>query len=172
MELKELTDKMLELLDTKSTNEIADKIFDAVKNNNIEIYEQFTQLVNGDLSKDWLQKIYQYHLADREEKKQDYTPYSLARLAGMLAGDSNEVIDMCAGSGALTIQKWNLNHDIKFELYELDENVIPFLLFNMAVRNIECTVYHANILSEEIYNTFKIKKGIKFGRLEVVEWKH
>lgn len=169
MELKELTDKMLELLDTKSTNEIADKIFDAVKNNNIEIYEQFTQLVNGDLSKDWLQKIYQYHLADREEKKQDYTPYSLARLAGMLAGDSNEVIDMCAGSGALTIQKWNLNHDIKFELYELDENVIPFLLFNMAVRNIECTVYHANILSEEIYNTFKIKKGIKFGRLEVVE---
>lgn len=169
MELKELTDKMLELLDTKSTNEIADKIFDAVKNNNIEIYEQFTQLVNGDLSKDWLQKIYQYHLADREEKKQDYTPYSLARLAGMLAGDSNEVTDMCAGSGALTIQKWNLNHDIKFELYELDENVIPFLLFNMAVRNIECTVYHANILSEEIYNTFKIKKGIKFGRLEVVE---
>lgn len=169
MELKELTDKMLELLDTKSTNEIADKIFDVVKNNNIEIYEQFTQLVNGDLSKDWLQKIYQYHLADREEKKQDYTPYSLARLAGMLAGDSNEVIDMCAGSGALTIQKWNLNHDIKFELYELDENVIPFLLFNMAVRNIECTVYHANILSEEIYNTFKIKKGIKFGRLEVVE---
>lgn len=169
MELKELTDKMLELLDTKSTNEIADKIFDAVKNNNIEIYEQFTQLVNGDLSKDWLQKIYQYHLADRKEKKQDYTPYSLARLAGMLAGDSNEVIDMCAGSGALTIQKWNLNHDIKFELYELDENVIPFLLFNMAVRNIECTVYHANILSEEIYNTFKIKKGIKFGRLEVVE---
>lgn len=105
MELKELTDKMLELLDTKSTNEIADKIFDVVKNNNIEIYEQFTQLVNGDLSKDWLQKIYQYHLADREEKKQDYTPYSLARLAGMLAGDSNEVIDMCAGSGALTIQK-------------------------------------------------------------------
>lgn len=169
MELKELTDKMLELLDVKSTNEISDKIFDVVKKNNTEIYEEFTQLVNGDLSKDWLQKIYQYHLADREEKKQDYTPYSLARLAGMLAGDSNEVIDMCAGSGALTIQKWNLNHDIKFELYELDENVIPFLLFNMAVRNIECTVYHANILSEKIYNTFKIKKGIKFGRLEVVE---
>jgi type I restriction enzyme M protein len=26
---------------------------------------------------DWMQKIYQYYLADRQEKKQDYTPASI-----------------------------------------------------------------------------------------------
>lgn len=169
MELTELLNKTLELLDAKNTDEIADRLFDVVKNNRSDIYEKFSELVSNDLSKDWLQQIYQYYLADRKEKKQDYTPASLARLAGMLVEDSEEVVDMCAGSGALTIQRWNLNHSTKFELYELDENVIPFLLFNMAVRNIECIVYHANILSEEIYNTFKIKKGAEFGILEVGE---
>ena len=168
MDLTELLNKTLELLNVKNANEITEKLFDVVKDNINDIYEKFSELVSNDLSKDWLQQIYQYYLADRKEKKQDYTPVSLARLTGMLAGESEQVIDMCAGSGALTIQMWNLNHNAKFELYELDENVIPFLLFNMAVRNIECIVYHADILSEEIFNTFKIKKGIRFGKLEVV----
>ena len=51
----------------------------------------------------------------------------------------------------------------KGELYEFDENVIPFLLFNMAVRNIKCIVYHSDVLKQEIYHVYRIDTGKEFG---------
>lgn len=165
MELKELTEKTMALFKSESIEALADKVLIAVKNNDENVYEKFCDLVQ-DLSIDWMQKIYQYHLADRKEKMQDYTPKSLALLIGKLAGDADVVTDLCAGSGALTIQKWNMNHEQRFDLYEFDENVIPFLLFNMAVRNIECTVYHSDVLQQEVYHTYKIHKGEHFGNFK------
>ena len=173
MELKQLTEKMIEILKVEDTNDMSEKLFEVVKNNDIEAYEQFCDLVENDLSRDWLQMIFQYYHADRKDKMQDYTPKTVAEFMSLLVGDNADtIIDMCAGSGALTIQKWNMNNNIKFELYELDTNVIPFLLFNMAVRNIECTVYNADILQQEIINTYKIEKGDKFGIFKEVENEH
>lgn len=169
MELKELTEKAISLLEIKDTSEMSEKLFDVVKNNNEKIYNDFSELVGNDLSVDWLQMIFQYYQADRKEKMQDYTPKTLADFIGKLAGDSETIIDMCAGSGALTIQKWNRNHDLKFILYEFDENVIPFLLFNMAVRNISCVVYHADVLQQEVFHTYKINKGEKYGIFKEAE---
>lgn len=99
---------------------------------------------------------------------QDYTPKTLALFMGKLIGDADVITDLCAGSGALTIQKWCMNHEQKFELYEFDENVIPFLLFNMAVRNIECTVYHSDVLQQEIFHTYKISRGKKYGNFREI----
>lgn len=173
MELKQLTEKMIEILKVEDTNDMSEKLFEVVKNNDIEAYEQFCDLVENDLSRDWLQMIFQYYHADRKDKMQDYTPKSVAEFMSLLVGDNvDTVIDMCAGSGALTIQKWNMNNNLKFELYELDTNVIPFLLFNMVVRNIECTVYNADILQQEIFAVYKIEKGDKFGIFKEVENEH
>lgn len=172
MELKELTEKTLELLEIKNTDEMSKRLFDIVRNNNVHIYDKFCKLVENDLSVDWMQKIFQYYQADRKEKMQDYTPKSLAEFMGRLAGESDKVIDMCAGSGALTIQKWNQNHDLKFLLYEYDQNVLPFLLFNMSIRNIQCTVYHADVLQMEIFATYGVKKGKKYGIFEEVSNEH
>lgn len=166
MELKELVIKTLDIFEVKSEDALSEKIFDAVKQNNTEKFAQFRELV-GDLSIDWLQMIYQYYLADRKEKMQDYTPKSLGTFMAKLAGFAEKITDMCAGSGALTIQKWNANHEQYFELYEFDENVIPFLLFNMAVRNIKCIVYHSDVLKQEIYHVYRIDKGKEFGTLIV-----
>ena len=113
-----------------------------------------------------MQKIYQYYLADRKEKKQDYTPQSLARLMGALTGNADRIVDMCAGSGALIIQKWNQNHDIKFTALEIDENVIPFLLFNMTLRNIRCRVFQMNALTgDDAVRAWDILKGERFGNI-------
>lgn len=172
MELKELTDKTLELLEINNTDEMSSRLFEVVKNNSNQIYEQFIELVSNDLSIDWLQKIFQYYQADRKDKMQDYTPKSLADFMGLLAGESENIIDMCAGSGALTIQKWNRNHNLKFILYEFDEKVIPFLLFNMAIRNISCTVCHSDVLQMEVFKTYKIIKGESFGIFKEVENEH
>lgn len=169
MELKELTEKVTELLEIEDIDEMSGKLFDIVKLNNSKVFNDFSELVENDLSVDWLQMIFQYYQADRKEKMQDYTPKTLADFIGKLAGDSDTIIDMCAGSGALTIQKWNRNHDLEFLLYEFDENVIPFLLFNMAVRNISCTVYHADVLHQEIFHTYKILKGDKYGIFKEVD---
>lgn len=168
MELKELTEKTKELFRVENTEDLTEKIFDTVRNNDDDTYKKFCTLVK-DLSVDWMQMIYQYYLADRKEKMQDYTPKSLALFMGKLAGEADKITDLCAGSGALTIQKWDMNHEQRFDLYEFDENVIPFLLFNMAVRNIECTVYHSDVLQQEVYHTYKITKGEYFGKFEEVQ---
>ncbi|WP_370777946.1 N-6 DNA methylase [Roseburia sp.] len=169
MELKELTEKTLDLLEIEKTDEMSKRLFEVVINNDTHVYERFCTMVENDLSADWLQKIFQYYNADRKEKMQDYTPKSLAKFIGQLIGESNTVIDMCAGSGALTIQKWNMTPEQKFELYEFDENVIPFLLFNMAVRNIKCTVYHADVLQDEVFHVYTVSKGDKYGEVKEVE---
>lgn len=168
MELKELCNRTIKLFEISDITELGKSLMNCVKNNDIQKYSDFKNLVE-DLSVDWLQMIFQYYQADRKEKMQDYTPKSLADLMGLLVGNSETVIDMCAGSGALTIQKWNRNHDLKFILYELDENVIPFLLFNMALRNIECIIGQADVLQKEIYHTYKIEKGEKYGIFKEVE---
>lgn len=169
MELKELTEKTLDLLEIENINEMSKKLFEIVIKNDNHVYERFCKLVDNDLSIDWMQMIFQYYYADRKEKMQDYTPKSLAEFISRLAGKSDVMIDMCAGSGALTIQNWNTTHEQKFELYEFDENVIPFLLFNMAVRNINCTVYHADVLQDEVFHVYTVSKGDKYGDVKKVE---
>lgn len=167
MELKKLTEATMNLLDIKDIKELPNAILRTCRENKTNVFLEFEHIVE-ELDTDWLQQIYQYYLADREEKKQDYTPKSLADFMGKLAGDSEVIIDMCAGSGALTIQKWKRNKNIEFILYEYDENVIPILIFNMMLRNIECVIYHADVLQDEVYHVYKIKKGNKYGIFEEV----
>lgn len=147
MDLKELTDRTFELFGVDNADDLGPALLESI--DNTDKLKAFYDLVGGDLSVDWMQMIYQYYLADRKEKKQDYTPKSLAKFMGMLVGDGEIITDMCAGSGALIIQKWNQNHDLEFKAIEIDGNVIPFLLFNMVLRNIRCDVFQMDALTDE-----------------------
>lgn len=165
MELKQLTEQTLELFNAKDTSDLIKKLSESY--NDHRIMQSFTQLVNNDLDTDWLQKIYQYYEANRTNKGQDYTPKSLADLMASLTllGGDDEIVDMCAGSGALTIATWRTNKNIKAICIEFDENVIPVLVFNLALRNIQATVKHENALSREIFKIYKITKGEQFGKV-------
>lgn len=162
MELLTLKEKVLELFGTDIEG-MGASLKAACMSQDERTFDRFCELVEGDLTEDWMQKIYQYYLADRKEKMQDYTPKCLAQFLAMLAGDAEEIVDLCAGSGALIIQRWNRNRDQKFRVYELDENVIPFLIFNLAVRNIEALVNVGDVLQGEITEVYAIRKGIKYG---------
>lgn len=165
MELKELTDKTLQLFKVENTKELLSAIEKSYNNN--DIMQKFCDLVNNDLSVDWLQKIYQYYEADRKDKKQDYTPASLADLMAKIAlSESNEVVDMCAGSGALTIAAWRGNPKVKATCIEFDQNVIPILVFNLAIRNIRAKVIRADVLTREKFEEYRITRGEKFGKVE------
>lgn len=162
MELKTLTDKTIELFEVSEPSQLGKALLSAC-GDPVKLCA-FRDLVDKDLSTDWLQKIYQYYLADRKEKKQDYTPASIAQFMGMLAGSSDKVVDMCAGSGALIIQKWVQNSDIQFIAIEYDENVISFLIFNMVLRNIKCRIFCKDVLTDdEPVGVWDIVKGEEFG---------
>ena len=169
IELSELTKNVLEIFEIETQEDLSKSIYDAVMSDDVKKYEKFEILVQ-DLSVDWLQMIYQYWLADREGKKQDYTPKSLALfLAKMMIPECGTVLDMCAGSGALTIQAWAENPDLEFECIEFDENVIPLLLFNLAVRNIKAIVKHQDVLSEDLFAVYIVEPREKHGEVIKIE---
>lgn len=166
-----LCEKTTELFEIESISQLSDKLLSVCLENQHEYMEKFVDTV-GDLSVDWLQKIFQYYEADRKEKMQDYTPLTLARFIGKLTETESEksVYDLCAGSGALTIQKWNLNHDLHFVCYEYDKKVIPLLLFNLAVRNIDALVINGDALQDETFTRYTVKRGEKYGTVtEIAE---
>ena len=103
-----------------------------------------------DLEHDWLQMVFQYYLADRKGKMQDYSPASLGDLVSSLASGSS-IMDMCAGSGALTIRCWLGDRTRRFVCVEYDERAVSLLLFNLAVRNINAVVVHGDVLSQETF---------------------
>ena len=164
LELKELSEKTLEIFRINSIDNLGEALTECLESKDIDKIKAFNELVD-DLSIDWLQMIYQYYCADRKDKKQDYTPKCLAQFVSRLIGDSAKTVDMCAGSGALTIQRWAEYPNTTFELYEIDENVIPYLLFNLVLRNIKATVYQGDILQDEIVKTWQIRKGAKYGEV-------
>lgn len=168
MELLELKNKITDLFHADVDN-LGSALMEAVNNNDVEKYDMFCELVEHDLSVDWLQMIYQYYHADRSEKMQDYTPKTIADFMGKLVGPADVVVDMCAGSGALTIQRWMQNPDQKFRLIELDEKVIPYLLFNLAVRNIDSSVCMKDVLSDGTGSQWRITRGEKYGRVACVK---
>ena len=167
MELKDLTNKFSALLGDKDIIKGINNIIFSDKKN--EILAQYVELIDGDLKTDELQKIFQYYHADRKEKCQDFTPKSIAKLCSALTETNGEVVyDLCAGSGALTIQKWAQNSNKVFICEELDERVIPILLFNMAVRNINGYVINRNALTLELIKCYKVTANDIFSDIEEI----
>lgn len=168
LELKSLYEKVVALFDVSDAEKLGEALMHCVETNDASTYNSFYELTDGDLTKDWLQMIYQYYCADRKEKKQDFTPKCLAKFLSHLIGESAETIDLCAGSGALTIQRWIDNPDTVFTLYEIDDKVIPYLLFNLAIRNISATVHQSDVLEDKAVKSWRVRKGDHFGEVSYI----
>lgn len=166
-ELTEIFDEVKKIFDCDNIENLRAKIKEVSLNNNYIFFEKFLK-IQDNLEEDYLQKIFQYYMADRKEKKQDYTPKSLAKMISKLIDDST-ILDLCAGSGSLTIQSWANNKTAKHICFEIDENVIPFLMFNIMLRNIEGYIVQGDVLKNEIYAIYKFEKGEKFSKVEQVD---
>ena len=168
MELKELYKNILSVFEAEGVEEFSEKLFNCLMSGKTNSFEKYLPLC-PDFETDYLQKIWQFYEADRIEKKQDYSPACLGELLSALIGDKEGVFyDCCAGSGALTIQRWLNNKNCKFICEELDERVIPFLLFNLAVRNIEGYVINGNALEQKRYKIFALQKGEKYSTIKEI----
>lgn len=168
VELTDVVNKLLNVLKINDLKDMPDALFDAVINHNVDVYDAYIEAVDGNLNTDYLQNIYQYYFANRDELGQDFTPESLAKLLSELTKEEKEVIDLCSGSGALTIQAWTANPARRFTCYEIDETTIKFLLFNLAVRNIEGRVYHQDLFDNSKLKIYEIKASEKYAEVQNV----
>lgn len=94
-----------------------------------------------DLSFDWFADYFQEEHSDRKNKKQDFTPDGIVKLISSLLGKFNINVDICAGTGGLTIKRWSANHNGKFYCEEFSDRAMPFLLFNLMIRNMNAIVF-------------------------------
>ncbi len=132
------------------------------------IYEKYTEL-QGDLSYDGFTEYFQEEHSSRKAMMQDFTPRELAELVGRLAGtDVESCLDVCAGTGGLTIAMHSIAPRCIFFCEELSKRALPLLLFNLAVRNISAYVSNKNVLTGEVYACYEIIPGKRFGSIRTI----
>ncbi len=135
-----------------------------------KLFRSFLE-IETDVNEDWFHKYFQDEHADRKVKKQDFTPVSITQLLSELSVTNNDNgmrLDVAAGTGGLTINKWNTDRmNIKFFEYklsmfmyvceELSDRAIPFLLFNLAIRGMDAVVLHGDTLTREFNECYFIQ---------------
>ena len=167
MELLEFKGRILELCKVEEIKDIGDVLMSVVLNNDVDFFVQYENIIDD--TKDWLQALWQYYEADRTEKKQDYTPKSLCKLVASLAGKADTVYDCCGGSGALTKAFIDMHGTKNVLVEELDERVIPFLLFNLCLHNISGYVVNGNVLSKEKIKCFQLVADAKYSKCQITD---
>lgn len=119
-----------------------------------------------DIKNDCLRDYFQMNSANRSNLKQDYTPDCLARLISQLVPETDNLIDICAGTGALTI---GMSRNINYQCEELSKMSISVLLFNLALRGISAVVLQKNVLLNKIEKIYKLTKNGNYSDIETVE---
>lgn len=132
-----------------------------------EVYFNSITQSGVDLSRDFIRDIYQEEAAQRKQLKQDYTPDCLCDLFYALADKPTSILDMCAGTGSLTISY--IAHGVKDVVcIELSQTVFPVLMFNMAIRNVSGYLIRQDITTREILAVYRLTAGDKYSDIERV----
>lgn len=148
-----------------------------------QIFRSFLQY-EINLDYEWFHMYFQDEHADRKVKKQDFTPNSISTLLSKIVGPGNGMnLDVAAGTGGLTIQKWHLDQmqtnpleykpsNYFYQCEELADRAIPFLLFNLMIRGMNATVVHGDSLQREVKQVYFIQNEkddfLQFSSLNVM----
>nr|DAZ50262.1 MAG TPA: N-6 DNA Methylase [Caudoviricetes sp.] len=136
-----------------------------------DIFERYSGM-QGNLSYDGFTDYFQEEHSNRKAMMQDFTPKELAQLVGRIATDRTEVrscLDVCAGTGGLTIALHSVCPECVFWCEELSKRAVPLLLFNLAVRNIPAYVTNKDVLSGEVFGAWQVVPGERFGAVVPIE---
>ncbi|HJF54397.1 MAG TPA: SAM-dependent methyltransferase [Limosilactobacillus coleohominis] len=137
-------------------------------NKRTELFNQFLEK-ESDLSFDWFTDYFQEEHSDRKNKKQDFTPDGVVKLVSSLLGDFTTNVDICAGTGGLTIKRWSEGHNGHFYCEEFSDRAMPFLLFNLMIRNVNAVVFHGDSLTRKAKHIYKLTSGNEFSDLTEVQ---
>ena len=159
-----------ELFGIKESFELPQKLLETLFDNELKnkLCDDFLKY-DIDLTHDILRDYFQEEHSNRNDLKQDYTPDCLCNLLFQLAPQANNILDVCAGTGAISINFLNSRNKInEYQLEELSARSIPVLLFNLIIRNANAIVYHKNVLTKEINHIYKLTKSEKYSNIEEI----
>ena len=158
-----------ELIGIKESFELPDKLIKILLNE-----EEKDKLLNKfleydiDLKYDFLRDYFQEQHSNRNDLKQDYTPDCICEILSRLKKDNNKILDVCSGTGALTIS--NLyNNKIYVQCEELSSCSIPVLLLNLIIRNVDGLVVQKDVLKNEITTIYKLESTDQFSNIKIVD---
>ncbi|MEE0005926.1 MAG: N-6 DNA methylase [Ruminococcus sp.] len=118
-----------------------------------------------DYKNDCLRDYFQENNTNRNALKQDYTPDCLCTLISRLMPKTKNIIDICSGTGALTVSADYNN--INYQCEELSQMSIPILLLNLCIRNLKATVLQKNVLENKVEKVYKLAQGEKYSNITV-----
>lgn len=132
----------------------------------VSLFEKFGDL---DLSHDFFTRYFQEQHSNRENMMQDFTPQELCDVVTNTLGEYSDCLDVCAGTGGLTISAWRKNPNANYFVEELSGRAFPILLFNLAIRNVNGYAINKDVLTGEFKRGFKLTKGEKYSDIEEIE---
>lgn len=132
------------------------------------LFESFL-IEEKDVSFDWFTEYFQAEHSDRKGKKQDFTPDGIIKVANGVLGSTESNADICAGTGGLTIKRYSENPNASFYCEEFSDRALPFLLFNLVIRNVDAIVCHGDSLTRDFKAIYQIKKSERFSEIQMLE---
>lgn len=152
----------------KAPDKIMEILYD--KERREKLFMELLEANNFDVGFDYFHEYFQEEHADRKQKKQDFTPPSVADLLSKLVKGTNNdgnYYECAAGTGGIMIKHWDnfrrtySPFDYKPQYHfafveELSDRTIPFLLVNMMLRGMNGIVIHGDTLSRKCKNAYFI----------------
>lgn len=134
--------------------------------------------VDCNVYKDTFKDYFEEYNAERKSHKQDYTPDEVSKILAMLTRSDAKTFqkagysayDPTAGTGSLLIQKWRDDqlaetlwsyapHRYLYRADELADNVIPYLIHNLAIRGMNAIVVHGDCLEGRVKQVYFIQNS-------------
>lgn len=142
-----------------------------------KLFKEFLK-VSTNVNYDWFSKGFNNTAADKKKKHQDFTPGDLGQILDRLIESESKShegtrYDVGAGTGSLTIQKWNgdrkqfspfaykpshfwyVAEELKIE--GQPSYALPFLLFNFMIRGMNGVVIAGDSLTRSVSQVFFIQ---------------
>lgn len=131
------------------------------------LFDNFLE-IDCDVSRDWFVDYFQEEHAERKRFNQDFTPRPVADLLAQIVGSGKTYFESAAGSGGLMITAWDrarkstsiFEYDPRqywYQVEELSDRALPFLIFNMAIRGMNGAILHGDSLSRVFKNVYFIR---------------
>ena len=162
----ETAGKTLErLLGVKESYQLPDALMSALLDNERResLLGEIASSIEGDET-DPLRDYFQEHHSNREAMMQDYTPDCVCELVARIAPGSERTLDMCSGTGALTLFATDRGGFVQCE--ELSTRAIPVLLLNLALRNKRGIVVNRDVVTDEAAAAYRLESGVRFSSIE------
>lgn len=158
-------------LEITESFQMPEKLMSILTNENQknETFDKFMNLRES-LDHDWFTEYFEEEHSNKSKMAQDFTPSSVTKIIGELAGDFKSCSDIASGTGGITIGMWISNKDARYNCYELSERAVPLLIFNLAIRNINASVTRIDILTGDIFEHYEIIPGDKYASIKKCEF--